>query len=48
MVKLQVLPANIVSYWPVLLIVFGLMGLSNIDKSTSQSPSKRKTTRKKK
>lgn len=31
LVKLGFLPAAILSYWPVLLIVFGLMGLSNVD-----------------
>jgi len=33
LIKLQVLPAGVLSYWPVLLIVFGLIGLSNIDGS---------------
>lgn len=42
MVKVQILPAEILSYWPVLLIVFGLMGLSNIDSKSAKTVTKKR------
>ena len=48
LVRLGALPADLVSYWPLILVIVGLMGLSNVGDSGAKKQTKKKTTRKKK